>query len=307
LVSNGNGSVWKTPLSAGLAPTEQLSVDRPYVRIARIIRRMSGGSQAQLVQCDDGNSYVAKFLGNPQGSRTLINEWIVSRLLSAMRISTPTLRVLELPSAFQNRDEVYFLGGTKRTLPQGVLHLGSQCPVDPEKTAVFDFLPDKLLLKVGNLAEYATMYVFDQWVGQSDKRQAIFVRDRKVTAGIGFRGYFVDHGLAFDGERWQLLDRPRCGLAFQSKIYSALDLAALVENALCQVESINETTLFTAADGVPSSWFAPGDREALDTLLVKLRRRQVNLRPLIARHLPALCAYAGADPGEVLKGSAPLA
>jgi len=293
------GSVWSASLNVGMASAEQLPLNQATVKITRIIRRMRGGSQAQLVLGDDDNTYVAKFLGNPQGNRTLVNEWVVCRLLSAMRISTPSLRIIELPSSLQPRDELYFLAGNKRILPQGVLHLGSQCPVDPEKTAIFDFLPDRLLPKVCNLAEYAAMYVFDQWVGQSDKRQAIFVSDRKVTAGIGFRGYFVDHGMAFNGDRWQLLDRPRCGLAFQSKVYSSLDLPALVEKALCQIESINETTLFTAAEGVPSSWFASGDQEALDTLLAKLARRQVNLRAVIARHLPALWVYAGVQPVKV--------
>ena len=286
-------------MSVGQASAQQLPVILTSVKITRIIRRMRGGSQAQLVQGDDGNFYVAKFLGNPQGNRTLVNEWIACRLLSDMRISTPGLRILELPSSLPSRDDLYFLMKNERIKPQGVQHLGSQCPVDPEKTAIFDFLPDKLLPNVCNLAEFAAMYVFDQWVGQSDKRQAIFVRDRKVTAGIGLRGYFVDHGMAFDGSQWQLLDRPRCGLAFQSKVYSSLDLAALVEKALCQIESINETTLFTAAEGVPSSWFGPGDQEALDHLMAKLKRRQASLRPLIARHLPALWAYAGGEPARV--------
>ena len=41
---------------------------------------MRGGSQAQLVQGDEGNRYLAKFLGNPEGNRTLVNEWVGCRL-----------------------------------------------------------------------------------------------------------------------------------------------------------------------------------------------------------------------------------
>jgi hypothetical protein len=267
-----------------------------HVKIMRLIRRMRGGSQAHLVQGNDGNFYVAKFLGNPQGNRTLINEWIACRLLRDMGISTPRLRILELPSALQPHSDLYFLVGSKRIAPQGVLHLGSQCPVDPEKTAIFDFLPDTILPKVVNLSEFATKFVFDQWVSQSDRVQTIFVRDRKVTTGIALRVYFVDHGRVFYGSEWQLREQPLCGLAFQPKVYSYLDLGVLVEKALYQVESIHETTLLTAAEGVPSSWFAAGDREGLDTLLVKLGRRQINLRAVIARQLPALCAYAGIEP-----------
>jgi hypothetical protein len=45
----------------------------------------------------------------------------------------------------------------------------------PKTTAIFDFVPDRLLLSVRNLAEYAGMYVFDQWLWQADKRQLAFV------------------------------------------------------------------------------------------------------------------------------------
>ena len=204
----------------------------------------------ELVRGDDGNFYVAKFLGNPQGNRTLINEWIACRLLSDMGISMPSLPILEFPSALQGHEYLHVLVGRKRIAPHGVLHLGSRCPVDPEKTAIFNFLPNKLLSNVCNLAEFATMFVFDQCVGQSDKRQASFVRHRKGTAGIVLGACFVDHGMVFDGDQWQFRDRPLCGLAFQSKVYSCLDLGTLVENALGQVERINETTLLTAAGAV---------------------------------------------------------
>jgi hypothetical protein len=267
------------------------------VKIKRIIRRMRGGSQAQLVQGCDGNFYVAKFLGNPQGNRTLINEWIACSLLRGLGVLTPSLRVLELPQSFKSHEDLHFLVGNRRTPLEGVVHLGSQCPVNPEKTAIFDFLPDRLLPKVGNLTEFATMFVFDHWIGQTDTRQAVFIRDRSITADIGFLAYFVDHGMAFDGGHWQLRDQRLSGLAFQSNLYALLDLLTLVETALCRVESIDEATLFAATNGVPSSWFAPGDRGSLYALLAKLRQRQLILRPLIARHLQILYEYAGARPG----------
>jgi hypothetical protein len=259
------------------------------VKITRIIRRMRGGSQAQLVLGDDGNTYVAKFLGNPEGNRTLINEWMMCRLMTDIGISTPRLRVLELPSSLPLSEQLYFEVGNERIAPQGPLHLGSQCPVDPEKISIYDFLPNKLLPKVRNLAEFGSMFVFDQWTGKADGRQAIFVGDRNVETGIGFRAYFIDHGSACGGGEWELRDR---GLAsVDSRICSHIDLTVVVEKAFCHIETINEMAIVTAAEGVPSSWFAKGDRECLDILLAKLKLRQVNLRSLIARHFQNLCAH----------------
>jgi hypothetical protein len=66
------------------------------VDINRIVRRMRGGSQAYLVEGNDGRFYVAKFAGNPQGNRTLINEWITTHLLERLDVSTPSLVLLRL-------------------------------------------------------------------------------------------------------------------------------------------------------------------------------------------------------------------
>jgi hypothetical protein len=261
------------------------------VKISRIIRRLSGGSQAQLVQGGDGHFYATKLAGNPQGNRTLINEWVAYRLLSRLDVTTPPLRILELPSSLPPHDDLNFVVGNGRVAPEGVLHLGSQCPVNPEKTAIFDFMPDRLLSNVHNLAEFATMYVFDQWLGQGDLRQAIFVRDKSVAAGPNLKAYFIDHGQAFNGAHWELREMPLRGIAFQSCVYSMLDMNTLVEKAIGQIERLEEQTLFAAMEGVPSRWFAPWDREYLHALLVKLQRRQANLRPIMQRHLPALLDY----------------
>ncbi len=265
------------------------------IKISRIIRRLSGGSQAQLVQGDDGDFYATKFASNPQGNRTLVNECVAHSLLSFMSVSMPPLRILELSSTLPLHDDLNFVMGSRRVEPEGVLHLGSQCPVDPKKTAIFDFLPDRLLSNVHNLAEYATMYVFDQWLGQADRRQAIFLRDRSVTAGPNLKAYFIDHGQAFNGAHWELREMPNSGLAFQSRIYSMLDMSTLVENAIGQIERLEEETLFATMEGVPSSWFAPGDRECLHALLVKLQRRQANLRSIIQHCIPTLRDYVGGE------------
>ena len=177
-------------------------IEEPPVKIARVVRRMRGGSQAQLVQGEDGHILVSVRWQSPRQQDT--HQRVDHCLPPTVRtcVSVPPFRILELPASAQLSDDLHLLVANKRILPQGVLHLGSQCPVDPEQTAIFDFLPDRVLPAVRNLAEFATMFVFDHWVGQTDKRQAVFVRDRKVSAGLAFRAYFIDHGMAFDGDQW---------------------------------------------------------------------------------------------------------
>ena len=56
------------------------------------------------------------------------------------------------------------------------LHFGSKMSVNPDKVAVFDFFPEKLLGKVENRVEFLGTLVFDKWVGNADSRQAVFFR-----------------------------------------------------------------------------------------------------------------------------------
>jgi len=51
-----------------------------YTKAIKHIRRLRGGSQAQLMAADDGHEYVVKFQGNPQTTRVLANEYLAGRL-----------------------------------------------------------------------------------------------------------------------------------------------------------------------------------------------------------------------------------
>src|SRR5690242_1767336 len=77
------------------------------VEIKRIIRSLRGGSQARLVEGEDGRFYACKFAGNPQGNRTLVNEWVTQSILALLDISTPSLCVLKLPDRLRG-ETLYF-------------------------------------------------------------------------------------------------------------------------------------------------------------------------------------------------------
>jgi len=47
-----------------------------YIKAIKHIRRLRGGSQAQLMAADDGHEYVVKFQGNPQTTRVLANDYL---------------------------------------------------------------------------------------------------------------------------------------------------------------------------------------------------------------------------------------
>src|SRR5579872_6650658 len=149
------------------------------IHATRFIRKMRGGAQAHLLECDDGHFYVVKFLNNPQHRRILVNEWIASVFLRYLEISAPEVAMVRVSEDFlaENPDACIQLGTHRQKIEPG-WHFGSLFPGDPARTVVYDFLPDSLLLKVENYNEFLGALVFDKWTGNADSRQAVFFRAR---------------------------------------------------------------------------------------------------------------------------------
>jgi hypothetical protein len=246
---------------------------------------MRGGSQAFLVQGEDDRFYVAKFAGNPQGDRTLINEWAAHRVLQQLGISTPDIRILRTTNSTKRSTELCFQT-PGRTIPiRQTFHLGSQCPVDPTTTAVYDFLPAKLLSNVINLADLGSTFVVDKWFGQIDTRQAIFVRDPANRNDLRLRLYVIDHGMSFGGAQWDIHDSPLCALYVDTRVYSMLDMKAVYEETLSHIAALTQCDLYSAANDLPSCWSTENDRAALMKLIRSLELRRKRLSSVISRHL----------------------
>jgi len=60
------------------------------------IRRLRGGSQAQLMVADDGHEYVIKFQGNPQTTRVLANEYLAARLARMIKLNVPEPAIIHV-------------------------------------------------------------------------------------------------------------------------------------------------------------------------------------------------------------------
>src|SRR5438067_7655732 len=119
------------------------------VRARHLIRKMRGGAQAHLLEGEDGAFYVVKFINNPQHRRVLINEWLATAFLRYLQIHVPDTAVVELTPEFiaETPDMYMSLGSRRESVPPG-LHFGSKLSVHPDRVAIFDFLPDKLLGKI---------------------------------------------------------------------------------------------------------------------------------------------------------------
>jgi hypothetical protein len=260
------------------------------IRARTAIRKMRGGAQAHLLEGEDGGYYVAKFTNNPQHRRILINEWLACVFLRYLQIYVPETAVVELtPDFIESNPELYFSIGPRREPVKPGLHFGSRMAVHPDRVAVFDFLPDKLLGKVENRSDFLGMLVFDKWVGNADSRQAVFFRARaknwtplkgEAPARIGFFAQMIDHGFAFNGPHWGFQDSPLQGLYFRTSVYDEVRSLDSFEPWLEMVANFPAGVIDSAWKEIPREWLEE-DEEELEKLLEALLKRREQVPRLI--------------------------
>jgi hypothetical protein len=252
---------------------------------------MRGGAQSHLIEATDGGFYVLKSINNPQHRRTLINEWLSSSFLRHLGIFVPTAKLIEVTPEFvaSQTDFHLSLGSRREPIPPGI-HFGSHVAVNPTQTAIFDFLPDKLLLKLDNRQDFLGTLAFDKWVGNTDSRQAIFFRytgkgaavlSRKQSERTGYLAQMIDHGFAFNGPHWQFQDSPLQGLYFRTSVYDEVQSLDSFEPWLERLKNFPCEIVEAARKEIPEEWLQ-GDDHELERLLERLLRRRSCVPDLIA-------------------------
>jgi hypothetical protein len=261
------------------------------VRARTLIRKMRGGAQAHLIQADDGHFYVAKFVNNPQGRRILVNEWLANSFLRYLQVHVPETVVLEISEDFiQANPELYLsIGPRRESIPPG-LHFGSRFAVHPDRVAVFDILPDKLLDKVENRSDFLGTLVFDKWVCNADSRQAVFFRARAKSwtpikgpapARIGFFAQMIDHGFSFNGPHWRFDDSPIQGLFYRTAVYDTVRGLDSFQPWLEMVQHFPPEVIDSAWREIPQAWLDE-DEDLLEQMLENLLKRRARVPELIA-------------------------
>lgn len=261
------------------------------IRAKRLVRKMRGGAQAHLLECDDGHYYVVKFRNNPQHRRILVNEWIASVFLKYLQIATPETEIVILsPEFLASNEDVAIQLGSRRLEVEPGWHFGSRYPGDPNKIMVYDFVPDLMLEKVANINEFLGVLVFDKWIGNADARQSIFFRARLQQwspSGMGaaphrqgFVAHMMDHGYVFDGPHWTFSDSPLQGLYFRPTVYHKVKSWSDFQPWLDRVVNFPEEVVDQALKQVPPQWL-DGDEPELDALLTKLMARRTRVAELI--------------------------
>ncbi len=260
------------------------------VNARRFIRKLRGGAQSHLIEGSDGHYYVVKFVNNPQHRRILVNEWLSGVLLRYLQIHTPEIVIFQLEESFiESHSDLSILRGAQREKPVPGLHFGSRMAVNPDRTAIYDFLPDSLLHKVENRCDFLGSVVFDKWVCNADSRQAVFFRARakswtplkgEAPARVGFFAQMIDHGFAFNGPHWAYPDAPTLGIYFRASVYKEVKSLDSFQPWLDMVTHFPLEVIDQAWKEIPPSWLE-GDELELEKLLEQLLKRRGRVEQLV--------------------------
>jgi hypothetical protein len=238
-----------------------------------------------------GGFYVVKWKQNPQHRRVIINEFVAARLLRRLGIASPEFALVRAERRFLDDNPEVAISGRKGPVPVGVgLHFGSRVPVNPDKKAIFDFIPLALLSRVTNLADFLKVFVFDLWVDNNDGRQAIFFR----AGSKDLSALMIDNGFAFgfDGTEWRMRDKTICkDRHLLSELYVSEQSARIFEATIPRIAATTAADLEAIRQSIPREWVEDDD-EQLSHVFAELNRRSQRLPILLRQALEGLAERA---------------
>jgi hypothetical protein len=242
---------------------------------------MRGASQPYLLRCADDSSYVVKFQNNPQHVRVLANEMLAGRLAMLVGLPVATPAFVEVPPGLIDGPPPLELEiGPRRVLCLAGLQFGSRFPGAPNQTLVVDFLPDRLLRNVKNLADvFLGGFVFDKWTCNCDGRQVIFFRFVDEQ-GPAYSARLIDQGFCFNDGEWSFPDSPIRGLYPRRLVYEKVEGFKSFEPFLSRIENLELSQIEECVSPMPDEWCGP-DPCQLSRLVERLHKRRRGLRQAI--------------------------
>ena len=237
--------------------------------IIRHIRRLHGGSQPHLMQASDGNHYIVKLQGNPQGTKILANELLASRIAERIGLPVPRVAVVHLPEEIAACLQFETSEGRSPVVPG--LHCGVKLIVCPLKGRMYHVLPRREEQNVRNRNDVIGGRLFDFWTRNRDLRQNLYWRR---CAEKKFSICFIDNGHCFGGPDWKMDD-----IIEPPYFAESIDLGIL-ESWIERIETITQEDLSKAASQIPPEWYG-ADNHALRRMLRALTVPPSGLRAVV--------------------------
>ena len=241
------------------------------------LRPLRGGAQSHLLRASDGASYVTKFQNNPQHVRVLANEMLATRLGLALGLPMPRVEVIEVSDLLIEHTEDLGIQLAGQRIPcRSGKQLGSLYVGSPGMT--LDYLPQELLSRVSNVADFARVLALDKWACNADGRQAVYVRETPHSRRHS--ATFIDQGYCFNAGEWTFPDYPLRGVHATNCVYEGVTGWEAFEPTLTKTEEMDLDAIWGCAVDIPEDWYEK-DRDGLHRLVEALYKRRPIVRTLV--------------------------
>ena len=247
---------------------------------------MRGGSQAQLMRCDDDSYYVVKFKNNPQHLRVLANEMLATRLAARMGILVPDVAVVEVSGdLIKNTHDLVIQYADKRVPCSAGKQFGSKYPGHPSRIVTLNGVDDRHIPRIKKLDDFLGILVFDKWTCNTDGRQAIVFEqlepDIEFPSAGALHAMMIDQGFCFNGGGWNFPDSTIRNIYVNHAVYANVRGMDQFEPWLSWLEAkLTLNILHEAAATVPPEWYEE-DHESWNRLIERLYVRRTRVRELI--------------------------
>jgi hypothetical protein len=233
------------------------------------IRKMKGGSQSILVQCDDNRFYVVKMAGNPQGPNILANEFLGSFIAGAVGLPVAEGRLIYISDHFiDSEPDMWFDLQSGRRRPEAGLHFGSLLVGQPSGLErPTEYISRSKINTITNRDAFLGMYILDVWANHQDHRQAVLLgKSLDNTREV----FFIDHGHMFGGSEWNFQERHGAALHLERSVYSDLWHDERVVSWISHFRTVLPDVLSAATAIVPLQWYNGDLRSLSDALIHRL-------------------------------------
>ena len=168
----------------------------PSIYPVKCLKRRKGKSKPHLIQCSDGHRYLVKLKNNPQGTRSLVNEYVVSKLGLLLGLPIPPASYIQISQSFIQSNPLFekydFVPGNQFAS----LYIDGCTALSKEE-------PFPVRDQIQNHAIIPGIFLFDIWVSNQDRwKNNILLQPVKEGK---FYLYLIDHGDCFpEGREWTI-------------------------------------------------------------------------------------------------------
>lgn len=243
------------------------------MKISNILRPIGiGVTNPYIVELDNKKKYVAKFPGNPEGDRALINEYVCAELAKLFELPIPNYELVtinDIEKFQQKLPNIEMVNGT------------IFCSERMEKA---EPIPDYYILtKVKNKEDVLKTLIFDIIIGNDDRNPGNFLVNFKNQSFV-----IIDHSHVFNkGVLWdaksleELIDAKIDINNMQKKSFEIsilmlnnIDYENTLEKYREKIKSLREKDIENIINKIPQDWkiSAEEKRKLIDYLMNRINR-----------------------------------